>query len=80
MSRPGGIVPHDDAGVVAEPAQGARLVVGVLLDSAPERPRVGDDDPDLHGATLPGRPDWTLGRRRLLGRPRSPIVVIRRDS
>ena len=47
----------DDPRVVAELLQRARLVIGVLLDSAPERPGVGDDDPDLHGATLPVRQD-----------------------
>ena len=39
-----GVVAHDDARVVPEPAQRARLVVGVLLDSAPERPGVRNDD------------------------------------
>ena len=51
------VVPHDDADVVTEPVQRARLVVGVLLHSAPERPGVGDDDADLHDATLPVLPD-----------------------
>ncbi len=66
---PGRVVAHDDPDVVAEPLQRARLMIRVLLDSAPERPGVGDDDPDLHASTLPARQDQTPRRQgRCLGR------------
>ena len=42
------IVPDHDPRVDAEPLQGPGLVVCVLRNTAPERPRVRDDDPDLH--------------------------------
>ena len=44
----GRIVPHQDLDVVPAVAQRGRLVLGVLDDPAPVRPRERDDDPDLH--------------------------------
>ena len=45
---PDGVVAHDRPGLDPEPAQGVRLQLRVLDDRTPERPRVRDDDPDLH--------------------------------
>ena len=50
---PGRVVPDDQLGVDAEARQRAGLVVGVLQDAAPERPRVRDDDPHFHGGNIP---------------------------
>ena len=42
------IVPHDRACLEAALLQRLRLQLGMLDDRSPERPGVGDDDPDLH--------------------------------
>ena len=46
------VVAHHEPYVMAEPSERVRLKLRVLDDGAPERPRVGDDDPDLHVAQL----------------------------
>ena len=54
------IVPHDETRLHAEFLERARLVLRVLGHAAPERPRVGDDDPDLHRReTMPS--DYGVG-------------------
>ena len=45
---PGRIVADDDPRLDAEPLERAGLVLRVFGDTAPERPGVRDDDPDLH--------------------------------
>ena len=45
---PGRVVAHHDLDLVAARAERVGLVLGVLDDAAPVRPREGDDDPDLH--------------------------------
>ena len=45
---PGRVVAHQDRDVVAAVPEGGRLVLGVLDDPAPVRPRERDDDADLH--------------------------------
>ena len=52
----GRVVSHDDLRVDSQRLQRTRLVVGVLLHASPERPRIGDDDPDLHPPAHPTRP------------------------
>ena len=47
---PGRVVADQDPRVDAEPLEGSGLVVGVLGNAAPERPRIRDNDPDLHAA------------------------------
>ena len=64
------VVADQRAGLEAEPPQRLRLELGVLDDSAPERPAVRDDDADLHCA------DYALTNRghgrRQRPVPRSP--------
>ena len=48
VSRPGRVVAHQDLHLVAARAQRGRLVLGVLDDAAPVRPRERHDDADLH--------------------------------
>ena len=47
VKLPGGSLPLTTA-VEPQPTQGGSLRSGVLDDSTPERPRVRDDDTDLH--------------------------------
>ena len=46
------VVAHHEPDIVAELPESGGLQLGVLDDGSPERPRVGDDDPDLHAAQL----------------------------
>ena len=82
--RPRRVVADDRPRLDAEPAQRLRLELRVLVDCAPERPREGHDDADLHAAILwaravhstdglPGRPGRAPHAPRRLGRLRDHV-------
>ena len=48
VSRPGRVVAHHELHLVAARPERVGLVLGVLDDAAPVRPRERDDDSDLH--------------------------------
>src|SRR5215211_8065233 len=54
--RSGWIVPHHEPGVDSEISQCEELLLRVVDDSAPERPRVRHDDRHLHSAQYRGHP------------------------
>ena len=61
MRPPGRIVAHQDLHVVATPPERCGLVLRVLDDTAPVRPRERNDDADLHARDRRERARESLG-------------------